>query len=89
MGIIVSISSLPINSTSRGQISDEIIGASKTKSISRKKIKAGSVKLHLSDLDVLGMPQIGNAFNLEVKASEIVGIAGVAGNGPGMGLVSW
>ena len=27
------------------------------------------------------MPQIGNAVNLEVKASEIVGIAGVAGNG--------
>jgi len=27
------------------------------------------------------MPQIGNAFNLEVKANEIVGIAGVAGNG--------
>ena len=75
------ISSLPIDNTSRGQISEEIVGASKTKSISRKKIKSGSVKLHLSDLDVLGMPQIGNSFNLEVKANEIVGIAGVAGNG--------
>ena len=75
------ISSLPIDGTSQTQISEEIVGVSKTKSISRKKIKAGSVKLNLSNLDILGMPQIGNAFNLEVKASEIVGIAGVAGNG--------
>ena len=75
------ISSLPINNTSRQQISDEIVGESKTKSISRKEIKPGPVKLHLSKLNVLGMPQIGNAFNLEVKANEIVGIAGVAGNG--------
>ena len=75
------ISSLPIDSTSQAQISDEIVGLSKTKSISRNKNKAGSVKLHLSNLDIFGMPQVGNAYNLEVKANEIVGIAGVAGNG--------
>ena len=75
------ISSLPIDSTSQAQISDEIVGLSKTKSISRNKNKAGSVKLHLSNLDIFGMPQVGNAYNLEVKTNEIVGIAGVAGNG--------
>jgi simple sugar transport system ATP-binding protein len=72
---------LAIEGTSQKQISEEIVGLSKTKKISRKKTKAGSVKLNLSNLDILGMPQIGNALNLEVKASEIVGIAGVAGNG--------
>ncbi len=27
------------------------------------------------------MPQVGSAINLEVRTNEIVGIAGVAGNG--------
>ena len=75
------ISSLPIESTSQKQISAEIVGSSKTKKISRNKAKPGSIKLHLSKLEILGMPQVGSAINLEVRTNEVVGIAGVAGNG--------
>ncbi len=69
------ISSLPIESTSQKQISAEIVGSSKTKKISRNKAKPGSLKVHLSKLDFLGMPQVGIYFNLEVRTIELVGIA--------------
>ena len=61
------------------KISAEIVGSSKTKKISRNKAKPGSIKLHLSKLEILGMPQVGSAINLEVRTNEVVGIAGVNG----------
>lgn len=75
------ISSKPINSTSREQLRSEIIGAKNIEKTMRVPNKTGIRNLKLEKVCLHAFQDSAKPIDLNVHAGEIVGIAGVAGNG--------
>ena len=75
------ISSNPINSTSREQLRSEIIGAKNIEKTMRVPNKTGIRNLKLEKVCPHAFQDPAKPIDLNVHAGEIVGIAGVAGNG--------
>ncbi len=74
------VSSGPLADTSKDRIAREIIGADLPPPLRHEARTPGDIVLSVKDLQVKGHGAIG-PLNFEVRAGEIVGIAGVSGNG--------
>jgi simple sugar transport system ATP-binding protein len=65
------------------ELAEKMVGRSVTFRIEKEKAKPGGIVLKIEDLTVIGskgIPAVSN-LSLEVRAGEVVGIAGVDGNG--------
>ncbi|WP_274425999.1 ABC transporter ATP-binding protein [Chelativorans sp. YIM 93263] len=75
------ISSEPLSATSKDRIAREIIGGELPPTRERKKRPLGDVVLSAENLEIAGRGFTVGPLSFSVRAGEIVGIAGVSGNG--------
>jgi simple sugar transport system ATP-binding protein len=79
----VTAAGLPVNQTSRQELARQMVGREVIFILDKKEVQPGEVVLSARNLHAendKGLPAL-NGLSLEVRASEIVGLAGVAGNG--------
>ncbi|MNO95540.1 Ribose import ATP-binding protein RbsA [compost metagenome] len=77
------IDTVDTDKTNQNELAEKMVGRSVLFKVNKKEPEVGASILQLSDVTVKsrdGIPLL-NGLNLEVKAGEIVGIAGVDGNG--------
>ncbi|MNO35143.1 Galactose/methyl galactoside import ATP-binding protein MglA [compost metagenome] len=77
------IDTVDTDKTNQNELAEKMVGRSVSFTIDKKEANIGQPVLQLSDVKMNskdGVPLL-NGLNLEVKAGEIVGIAGVDGNG--------
>lgn len=75
------VKSGPLSLTSKDEIARSIIGGEIPKLRQRKVQAAGNVVLSVSNLTVASRGQMVGPLTFSIRAGEIVGIAGVSGNG--------
>ncbi len=79
----VTAAGIPIKETSREELAKLMVGREVLFRIEKKPVKAGKVVLSVEGVEAdndKGLPAL-RGVSLDVKAGEIVGLAGVAGNG--------
>jgi len=79
----VTAANVPLGNTTRQELAQLMVGREVIFHIEKKQQSAGQIVLDVSDLYVdndKGLPAL-RGVNLNVRAGEIVGLAGVAGNG--------
>jgi simple sugar transport system ATP-binding protein len=77
------IGTVDVKKTTEQQLAEMMVGREVNFTVEKKPAKPGTVVLKIDDLTVIGskgVPSVSN-LSLEVRAGEIVGIAGVDGNG--------
>jgi simple sugar transport system ATP-binding protein len=78
-----NVGTVEVPKTSEAQLAEKMMGRPISQKIEKKPLKTSGVILKIEDLTVLGAkgnPAVSN-LSLEVRSGEIVGIAGVDGNG--------
>ena len=75
------VSSGPLAETSKDRMSREIIGGELPPPLKHEPRRPGGVVLSVKDLAVTSRGMSVGPLNFEVRAGEVVGIAGVSGNG--------
>jgi ABC-type uncharacterized transport systems, ATPase components len=77
------IGSVDVKTTSQEKMAEMMVGRPVSFKVDKKDNEAGDVVLKIEDLSVINNKKVLGLknFSLEVKAGEIVGIAGVEGNG--------
>ncbi|HEC23464.1 MAG TPA: ABC transporter ATP-binding protein, partial [Chloroflexi bacterium] len=78
------VKTLPTKDTTREELARLMVGREILLRVERKPVKLGDVRLRLTDVwadsDKPGVPAL-RGVSLEVRAGEILGVAGVSGNG--------
>ena len=77
------VNTLPTAGATREELARLMVGREVLLRVNRQPVEIGKARLHLKDLWVTGdkgLPSV-KGVNLEVMAGEILGIAGVSGNG--------
>ena len=77
------ISSKPLKNTSKNEIQQNIIGGSLPKPIKRKQMHPKDISFEMQKVIIPGLATRRKPISLKVYLGEIVGIAGVSGNGQG------
>lgn len=77
------IDKVTVSSTSEKELAKKMVGREVNFRVNKKDIEAGEIVLDIKNINVLDNRNllILNDFNLQVRRGEIVGIAGVDGNG--------
>lgn len=77
------VTTLPTKQTNRNQLAKLMVGREVLLRVERPGIELGNTRLSISDLWITGdkgLPAV-RGLNLDIRAGEIVGLAGVSGNG--------
>jgi simple sugar transport system ATP-binding protein len=77
------IDTVNVTQVSEAELAEKMVGRAVTFRIEKKPAKSGGIVLKIEDLTVIGAkgtPAV-SGLSLDVKAGEVVGIAGVDGNG--------
>ena len=80
---VVTASAVPAKGVTRQELARLMVGREVVFQMDKKPVKAGNVVLEVKDLHAendKGLPAL-RGLSLNVRAGEIVGVAGVAGNG--------
>lgn len=77
------IGSVEVKSTSQEKMAEMMVGRPVNFKVDKKEKKPGDVVLKLEDLSIMNNKKVLGVknFSLEIKAGEILGLAGVEGNG--------
>lgn len=77
------VTTLPTRETNRNQLAQLMVGREVLLRVDRPPVDLGEIRLSIKDLWVTGdkgLPAV-RGVNLDIRAGEIVGLAGVSGNG--------